>query len=157
MGEHRIKWSDLLFITELEFTGDVPKALTVSDEVVQVISFLTAATGHDRKLLRCDENGALLVADAWSNLVSVETDELYPQSTIPDSFVATVPNKGILVATSLQLVAASFVRVAGGAAEVIYISPYYEYWYPHPTYSVTVSVVPATGGTASYVGITAFN
>lgn len=157
MANHRIKWTDLLFLSELEFIGDVPKALMVSDELGQVISFLTAATGHDRKLLRCDENGALLVANAWSNLVSVETDQLYPQSTIPDSFVATVKNKGVLVASSTQIIYASFVKVAGGAAEVIYISPAYEYWYPHPTYSVTVSTVPATGGTASYVGITAFD
>lgn len=157
MSNHKIKWNDLLFLSDIEFIGDVPKSLTVSDELVQVISFLTGATLHDRKLLRCDDNGALLVTDAWSNLVSVETDELYPQSTIPDSFVATVKNKGVLVASSLQLIYASFVRVAGGSAEVIYISPNYEYWYPHPTYSVTVSTVPATGGTASYVGITAFD
>jgi hypothetical protein len=157
MAEHKIKWTDLLFLSELEFIGDVPKALVVTDELQQAISFLTGATNHDRKLLRCDENGALLIANAWSNLVSVETDELYPQSMTPDSFVATVKNKGVLVGTSLQLISASFVRVAGGVAEVIYIPPYYEYWYPHPTYSVTVSTVPATGGTASYVGITAFD
>jgi len=157
MSNHRIKWTDLLFLTELEFIGDVPKALTVSDELQQAISFLTGATNHDRKLLRCDENGALLVADAWSNLVAVENDQLYPQSNVPDSFVATVKNKGVLVASSTQIIYVSFVRVAGGAAEVIYIPPSYEYWYPHPTYSVTVSTVPATGGTASYVGITAFD
>jgi hypothetical protein len=157
MAEHKIKWSDLLFLSELEFIGDVPKALVVSDELQQAISFLTAATGHDRKLLRCDENGALLVANAWSNLVSVETDELYPASDTPDSFIATVKNKGVLVASSLQLIYASFVRKAGGSAEAIYIPPNYEYWYPHSTYSVTVSTVPATGGTASYVGITAFD
>lgn len=157
MDNHKIKWNDLLFLSELEFIGDVPKALVVSDELQQSISFLTGATNHDRKLLRCDENGALLVADAWSNLTEVETDELHPASTVPDTFTSTKPNKGVLVGTSLQLVYVSFVRIAGGAAEVIYIPPYYEYWYPHPTYSVTVSTVPATGGTASYVGITAFD
>jgi len=157
MSEHRIKWNDLLFLSELEFIGDVPKALIVSDELQQVISFLTGATGHDRRLLRCDDNGALLVANAWSNLISVETDELYPDSELPDSFIATVENKGVLVASSTQLICASFVRVSGGSAEVIYIPPSYEYWYSHSIYSVTISVVPASGGTASYVGITAFN
>jgi hypothetical protein len=157
MGKFKIKWNDLLFLSEIEFEDKVPHSLLVSDELIQTISFLTGATRHDRKLLRCDDNGALLVASAWSNLVSVETDQLYPASETPDSFIATVPNKGVLVATSLQLVYVSFVRVAGGAAEVIYIPPAYEYWYPNSCYSVTVSTVPTAGGTASYVGITAFN
>jgi hypothetical protein len=157
MPFYKVKWSDLLFLSDIEFIGDAPKALTVSDEVLQVISFLTGATRHDRKLLRCDDNGALLVANAWSNLVSVETDQLYPESATPDSFIATVKNKGVLIATSLQLIQASFVRVAGGAAEVIYIPPNYEYWYSNSTYSVTVYTVPASGGTASYVGVTAFD
>lgn len=157
MANHKIKWTDLLFLSEIEFIGDVPKALVVSDELQQAISFLTGATGHDRKLLRCDENGALLVASAWSNLTEVETGQLYPISSVPDTFTATVKNKGVLVGTSLQLVYAAFVQVVGGVAEYVYIPPSYEYWYPHSTYSVTVSTVPATGGTASYVGITAFD
>jgi len=157
MAERKIKWTDLLLLSELNYIGDVPKDLTVGDELHQSISILTGATRHDRKLLRCDENGALLVANAWSNLVSVENDELHPAANVPDSFVATVKNKGILVASSTQIIKASFVRVAGGAAEIIYIPPNYEYWYPHSTYSVTLYTVPADTGTSSYVGITAFD
>lgn len=157
MAEHRIKWSDLFFMPEIEFIEGKPMLLSVTDEIVQSISLLTGATNHDRKMLRCDDNGALLVANAWSNLNSVEVDQLYPVPYNPDSFIATVPNKGVLIATSTQLVYASIVKKAGGAAEVIYIPPNFEYWYPKPTYSVTVSTVPGASGAASYVGVTAFN
>ncbi|GAI19746.1 unnamed protein product, partial [marine sediment metagenome] len=77
MNAIKIKWSSLLNLTELEFVPAPPKVLEVSAELVQAIAWLTAATGHDRKLLRCTENGALLVADPWSLLSVVETCEMY--------------------------------------------------------------------------------
>jgi len=153
----KIKWSELLHITDLEFVPDEPKVLTLSDELVQSISWLTGATGHDRKLLRCNEVGAILVGNSWDNLVSVETDELYPESGSADSWTQTVVNKGVLVSTSTQIVKATFVRRSGGAGEVVYIPAETFYFYPHPTYSVTLNVVPDPTGTASYVGITAYN
>jgi len=157
MATVQIKWSSLLNLSELEF---IPEALTVlmlTDEVVQSISWLTGATNHDRRLLRCDENGALLVAKPWGLLNSVETDELHPLNGTPDVYTATLVNKGVLVAVSTQIVKLSFVQVSGGAAEHIYVSPDTLYWYPNKVYTVTATVVPASGGTASYVGITAFN
>ncbi|GAH68722.1 unnamed protein product, partial [marine sediment metagenome] len=39
----------------------------------------------------------------------------------------------------------------------IYIPPNWLYFYPHKIHKVIVATVPYTGGTASYVGITAFN
>lgn len=157
MATTRIKWSSLLRLTDLEFIPEAPKILSVSDELLQTISWLTAATKEDRRLLRCDANGALLVADAWSLLSSVETDELYPQSGSADSFTATVENKGILIATSTQLVKVGFVRISGGATEWVYVPADSYYWFAHPVYSVTIHTVPDPTGTASYVGITAFN
>lgn len=152
----QIKWSSLLNITDLEFIPEAPKIIKVSDEILQSISWLTGATLHDRKLLRCDENGALLVNDGWVNFAVAENDELHPDDGTPDVFTATKANKGVLVATSTMIVKLSFVRVSGEAAEHIYVPPETLYWYPHTTYSVTATVIPATGGTASYVGITAF-
>lgn len=153
----KIKWSSLLHLTELEFIPEAPKILSVSDELLQTISWLTGATGHDRKLLRCTEHGALLVADPWSLLSVVETDELYPASGSPDTFTATKPNKGILITTSTVIVKATIVRVSGGALEVIYVPANWLYWYPHIVYSITLAVVPDPAGSASYAGITAFN
>lgn len=155
MAAFKIKWSSLLNISELEFIPEAPKVLTVSDELVQSLSWLTGCTTHDRRLLRCDENGALLTNDAWSNLAVVENDELHPDDGTPDVFTATIKNKGVLVASSTLIVKLSFVRVSGGDAESFYVPPNSYYWYPHSTYSVTATVVPATGGMASYVGITA--
>ncbi len=155
MTAFRIKWSSLLNISELEFVPEAPKVLQVSDELVQSLSWLTAATTHDRRFLRCDENGALLTTDGWSNLGVVENDQLHPDDGTPDVFTATVENKGVLVASSTMIIKVSFVRVSGGNAEHFYIPPNSYYWYPHKTYSVTATVVPASGGTASYVGITA--
>lgn len=153
----RITWSSLFRLSELEFIPEPPTVLKLSDEMLQTLSWLTGATGHDRRLLRCTEQGALLVGDAWANLVSVQTDELYPTDGSPDSYTASVENKGVLVATSTQPVKLSFVRISGKPAEHIYVSPETLYWYPHTIYSVTATVVPASGGTASYVGITTFN
>jgi len=157
MATKRLKWSSLLHLTELEFEPDEPKQLDVSDELVMSISWLTGCTKHDRKLLRCDENGALLIADAWSLLTAVEDDELYPQSEAVDTFTATVENKGVLIATSTQLVKMAFRRVLGGAQEFVYVPREALYWYPKSVYSVVAKVVPDPNGTASYVGITAFN
>jgi len=153
----RLKWSSLLQLTEIEFKPEAPKVLTVSDELIQSLSWLTGATKHDRRLLRCDENGALLIADAWSLLNSVETDELYPQSAAEDTYVSSVAHKGILVSTGTQIVKVGFLPVSGGVVEWIYISADTLYWYPHSVYSIVVHVVPDPDGTASYVGITAFN
>ena len=157
MAAIQIRWNSLFRLSELEFKPEAPTVLKMSDEMIQSLAWLTGATGHDRRLLRCTDQGALLTADAWSNLASVETDELHPADGVPNSYTATVENKGVLVATSTQLVKLSFVRVSGGAAEHVYVSPNTLYFYPHSIYSVTATVVPATGGTASYVGITAFN
>lgn len=157
MAAIKLNWSSLLQLTELDFVPEPPKVLKVSDELLQSLSWLTGATRHDRKLLRCNESGVLLVGDAWSLFGEVETDELYPESGSPDSFIATVENKGVLIASSDQLIRVTFIQVAGGDYERVYVSPNTLYWYPHKTYSVTVNTVPDPGGTASYVGVTAFN
>ena len=157
MATTRLKWSSLLRISDLDFIPEAPKVLSVSDELSQVLSWLTGATAEDRRLLRCTEQGALLVADAWSLLNEVETDELYPEDGSPDSFVASLENKGVLVATSTQLVKLTFVRISGGASEDVYVSPDFMYWFPHSVYSITATVVPESGGTASYIGITTFS
>jgi len=157
MAVYKIKWSNLLNLSELEFLPEAPKQLSITDEVTQSISWLTACTLHDRKLLRCDENGVLLVGYPWNNLIEVQTDELLAQSTVPDTFTATVPNKGVLVASSTQMIKLSFVRFAGGDIEDVYIPANYLYWFGHSTYSVTATTVPATGGATSRVAVTAFN
>ena len=153
----RLKWSNLLRLSELDFIPDAPKILMVSDELLQTISWLTAATKHDRRLLRCDENGALLVTDAWALLTSVETDELYPEPNAPDTYLAVVDNKGVLLATSTEIVLVDFYREDTADYERMYIPPAYHYFYPHKTFKVIIATVPYATGTASYVGVTAFN
>lgn len=156
MTVRKIKWSSLLHYAELDFEPEAPKQLEVSDELVQSLAWLTAATRRDRRILRCTEQGHLLVADAWSGLNSVETDELHPGDGSPDNFIPTIDHKGVLIATSTQLVKMSFVRKSGEDAEDIYVPANSYYWYPHKIYSVTATVVPASGGTANYVGVTCY-
>lgn len=151
-----ISWSSLLNLTELEFKPEPPKVLKLSDEMIQTLSWMTAATGHDRRLLRCTEGGALLTADAWSNLSVAENDELYAASGSTDTFTATVANKGVLLTVANQIIKATFVRRSGGDSEYIYIPADSLYWYPHEVYSVEVAVVPDPGGSAVYVGISTF-
>jgi len=157
MAAIKIKWSSLLNLTELEFIPEPPKVLSVSDELLQTISWLTGATGHDRRLLRCTEQGALLVGDPWSLLASVETDELHPAAGAPDTFTAAYANKGVLIATSTHIVKVSVRRANKPDTEHFYMPPAWLYWYPHKVYDVIATVVPAGTGTASYVGIAAFN
>ena len=157
MAKFKIKPNILLRQTDLEFEPQEPREFTVTDELLHCLSWLTGCTRHDRKLLRCNEDGALLVDNPWALYNSVETDELYPDDGSPDTYTATVANKGVLVATSTEIVKITFTRVSGGATEDVYVSPDTLYWFGHSVYSVIATVVPASGGTASYVGITAFN
>ncbi len=157
MAPIRISWNLLLNLTELGFDlGSLPE-LSLSNEIGFSLSILTAATRRDRKLLRCDNNGVLLVGDPWTGLISVETDELYVNAGTADSFTASVENKGVLIATPSYLVKASMIRTAGGTAEVVYIAPYQGFWFPGPVYSIEVDDVPAGATDSFYVGITAFN
>lgn len=152
MAVRQIKWSSLLHYAELEFVPEPPQKLEVTDELLQSLSWLTGATRQDRRLLRCTEQGALLIANAWAGLNSVETDELYIRNNTPDTHTPTVEHKAILLAASTKLAKASFVRKSGGAAEVFYVPANSYFFYPYSVYTVTLEPVPlATGGT-SYVG-----
>ena len=153
----RIKWSSLLNLTELEFEPEPPKQLSVSDELIQSLSWLTAATKHDRKFLRCDENGALLTTDAWALLNAVDEDELYPESASPKTSKTFATNKGVLIATSSVIIMIDFYQIADTVKERIYLPANCLYFYPHKTAKVIIATVPYTGGEASYVGVTAFN
>lgn len=155
MAVRKIKWSSLLRYAELEFIPDQPQELEITDELVQSLSWLTGATRQDRRLIRCTEDGALLVANAWAGLNSVETDELYPQDGTPDVYTAAVEHKAVLIATSTQIVKLSIVRKSGETALHYYAPPNQFFFYPHSVYTITATVVPASGGTASYVGVTA--
>lgn len=157
MSRVAIQWNNLLNLIDLEFVSTPPSNLIIGNELIQSLSWLTGATNHDRRFLRCNDQGALLVTDAWSLLTEVETDELYPQANTPDSFTKSVDNKGVLVTTSVAIAKITFVRISGGAAEDIYVPAHQWYWFGHPVYSITATVVPAAAGTESYVGITAFN
>lgn len=153
----KIKWSNLFNMPELEFEPAPPRELILSDELNQTLAWLTAATRHDRKLLRCDDNGSLLVTDAWTGLNVVESFEKHPTDEATDTATATKPNVGVLVSTSDQLVRCEFVRVSGGAVEEIYVPPNQYYWYPYKTYSVLLDTVPGIGGTGSYVGVVCYS
>lgn len=153
----RLKWSNLLKLTELEFIPDFPAQLNISDEVLQTISWLTGTTGYDRRLLRCTPQGALLVAKPWSMMHVVANVELYPEQNSPAVATALAANKGILISTSTVIVLISFRRVDGGAYEHIYVPPNSYYWYPYSCFTVIATLVPASSATASYVGLTTFN
>jgi len=156
MGIVKLKWSNLLKLTELEFIPDFPAQLNMSDEVLQVISWLTATTGYDRRLLRCTPQGALLVAKPWSIMHVVANVEMYPEQNSP--YVATdlAANKGVLLSSSTVIVLATFRRVSGGDTELVYIPPNSYYWYPYSCFAVTITLVPAASESACYVGLTTF-
>ena len=153
----KIKWSSLLRLTDLEFSPEAPKFLTITDELVQAISWLTAATRHDRKLLRCDENGALLISDAWNGFTSVEAVEREPEANQPAPYTITVEHKGILVGTSDLLVKLSFTRIGSSVAEHTFLPPASFYWFPYPCSSVIVTLVPADLADVCMVGLVAYN
>ncbi len=157
MAPIRITWNSLLNVTELNFVPGPPTSLQLSDEIVFSLSIMTAATRRDRKILRCDSNGVLLVGDPWNGLIAVENDDLVVSSGAADSFIASVENKGVLVATTAYITRTTFVRVSGGSSEVILIAPETNFWYTGPVYSVTVDDTPSGQNYSFFVGITAFN
>lgn len=153
MPATKIKWSSLLRYAEIEFDPAPPTKMVVADELVQTLSWLTAATRQDRRIIRCTPQGALLVADAWCGLNSVGVAQLYPQNGTPAVDTPSVEHKAVLISTSNQLIKLSFVRKSGETPEDYYVPPNSNYFFPYPVYSVTATVVPASGGTASYVGV----
>ncbi len=156
MGIRQLKWSNLLKLTELEFQPDFPEKLNVSDEVLQVISWLTGTTGFDRRLLRCTQQGALLVAKPWSILTSVAVHETTTVQSTEIQIVMAAANNGVLIASTTQIIKVGFRRVTGGDISWVYIPPASYYWYPFSTYSVSHRPAPYTSGTVSLIGITAF-
>jgi len=157
MAVVKLQWSNLLKLTELEFKPDFPAQLNISDEVLQVISWLTATTGYDRRLLRCTPQGALLVAKPWSIMHVVANVELYPATDTPAVATSLAANKGILISSSTVIVLATFRRVSGGSMEHVFVPPNSYYWYPYSCFAVTITLVPANSETACYVGLTSFN
>lgn len=156
MAVTKLKWSNLLKLTDLEFIPDFPAQLTISDEVLQTISWLTGTTGFDRRLLRCTPQGALLVAKAWATMHQVDYRLMYPETAAPKTESDLTANDGILLVTSTLIVKFEIARVLDGAVETIHVPPGQYYWYPFSTYSVVATVVPAGTGTASYVVVTAY-
>lgn len=154
MARTRLKWSSLLRLTELDFRPDFPTELSVLDEVMAVISWLTACTNQDRRLLRCTPQGALLTGNAWDLLTSVEVFEKYPDADDPQTATATKDNNGVLITTSAQIVKIGFKRLSTSDYEYIYLPPNTLYFFPYSVYSVYIYTVPEATGTASYVGLT---
>lgn len=157
MAVKKLKWNSLLRYPELEFEPEAPKVLEVSDELSQSLSWLTAATKQDRRLLRCTEQGALLVADAWCGLSSVETARLYPEQNSPKYDEPAKVHKGVLIATSTVIVKITFMPKGSIIAEDYYVPPKSYYWFPHPVIKVTATLVPADSTTATDVGVTYYD
>ena len=157
MNTVMIRWSSLLRLTELEFVPEPPKVIKMTDELIQTLSWLTAATPHDRKFLRCNELGALLVGNAWDNLQAVEDDELAPVSGTPDTFTHSVVNQGILIATGGEIVKITVTLADEATTETFYLPADTVYFYPRGVHGISIAVVPDPEGTGSYVGITAYN
>lgn len=153
----RIKWSSLLQLDELEFIPDPPKVLEIDDKLLQSISWLTAATRHNRKLLRCDENGALLVTEPWNGLNSVEAVEREVVYETRGTYTPTVEHKGILVTTGLYMVKVEFTRIGASISEDTFVPASSYYWYPHPCTTMDIWLVPTDSGNDTFVGLTAFN
>lgn len=153
----RVSWSSLLQITELDFTPEAPKVLKMDDKLLQAISWLTACNRHERKLLRCDENGALLFTDAWNGFNSVEVAEKEPETSAPKTYTPTVEHKGILISTAAYLIKLSFKRTGTTVYEHTFVPAASFYWYPHSCVDVVISLVPLDADNSCIVGVTAYN
>ncbi len=156
MAVVKLLWSNLLKLTELDFRPDFPAQLNLSDEVLQVISWLTATTGFDRRLLRCTRQGALLVAKPWSMMNVVDNKELTSVQSSETAYNNIPANDGILITSSTQIIKVSFRRKLGSDMESVFVPPASYYWFPFSTYGVVVETVPDDSGTVSIMGITAY-
>lgn len=157
MASLMLKWSNLFNMPEVDFEGVFPPKITVEEDIQLTIAWLTAADRHNRKLLRCDALGALLMSDPWNGFNSVETGTLEVDDSTADTVTFTTGNVGVLISTGANLVKLTFKRVNGGADEVFYAPHSAYFWYPHPCYSVVGRCEPYTTGGAAVHGVTAFN
>ncbi len=153
----RIKWSNLLTIPELDIIGSLPRDMPLADEIVQTIAWLTGVNRTERKFLKCDILGAMLVSDAWNLFNAVEAALLEPTDSTEDSHTFTTANLGVLISTHTKLVRVEFERVSGVSADIVYVPPNNYYWYPHETYLVKGQTVPHALGGTTLIGLTAFN
>ncbi len=156
MASVRLKWSSLLSIPELDFVDAAPSVIAVSDELQLTLAWLTAATKSERKLLRCDNNGALLISDAWNGLNSAETDQLFVASSSADTFTASIENCGCLISTGIYLAKIFFYRVSGVLADTVHVPGDSFYWYPHTVHTVTAQTVSHASGPDSSIGVTTY-
>ncbi len=156
MPSIKLLWSNLLKLTELEFRPDFPAQLNLSDEVLQTISWLTATTGFDRRLLRCTRQGALLVAKPWSIMHSVENGDTATVQSMETSVNIMEPNDGVLICTTTEIIKLGFRRKSGADIEWVHVPPASYYWFPFPAYTFVVKCVPADSAAVSIVGYTTF-
>lgn len=157
MSPVRIKWTSLLKMTDLDMEGDFPRDLMLEDTMQLSLAWLTAINRTERKLLRCDGNGALLLSDPWNGFISVEEAINEVANSTEDTVTWTTANQGILISTGVNLVHTFFKRVNGGDDEAVYIPADSFYWFPHSCYSVRMRCVPYPTGGAAVHGLTAFN
>lgn len=153
MSPIKVIGGNLFNIADVDFVPEAPRSMEIDEKANMSFSILTATTGYERKLVRCNEHGAILVGNPWDNMSVVASDQLVPSSGSPDSWTRIVENKAVMICTSTYIIKCEFVRISGGGADTIYLPPQFMFFYPHPTYSVTVSTVPDPGGSASYVGL----
>lgn len=157
MASIMLKWSNLFNMTELDFEGAFPPVMTVEEDIQIALAWLTAADRTERKLVRCDSLGALLVSDPWNGFNPAAAGILEVDNSTEDTVTFTADNLGVLVATDDGVVQVFFKRILGGADEEVYIPGHSMYWYPHPCYSVRARCVPYATGGAFVHGVTAFN
>lgn len=157
MSPVKIKWGSLMNIPDLDMEGDGPRDLVLEDKIQVSLAWLTALSRSERKLVRCDALGALLMSDPWNGLNPVDNGTNEVTANVEDTVIWTQENKGTLISTGQYLVQVFFRRVVGAADEIVYIPGSAMYWFPHSLYSIRMRTVPyATGGTAVH-GLTAFN
>lgn len=157
MASIMLKWSNLFNLPELDFEGAFPPVMTVEEDIQITLAWLTAADRTERKLVRCDSQGALLMSDPWNGFNPVETGILEVNDNVEDTVTFTTDNKGVLFASDDGVVQVFFKRLSGGADEEVYIPGHSFYWYPHTCYSVRARCVPYATGGAHIHGVTAFN
>lgn len=156
MAQLKLKWNTLFNMPELDFEGDFPATVTIPDNIQLTLAWLTGATRSQRKLIRCDENGALLFSQPWNGLITSNADILEVGNSSEDTATFTFPNNGVLVATGANLLQAFFKRANGADDEEVFIPSRSYYWFPGNVYSVRGRCVPYTTGGDAVHGATAF-
>ena len=152
-----IKWSNLLSTEGIDYIPEPHGVLKVSDDISHSIAFMTAATRHDRKMIQCNEHGAMLVGNPWDNLTSVARAIIGISEGIAYEYDYVDDNVGTLFASSDLLLNICYKRTPASDIERMLLPANSMVFVPYTLVWSEFSLMLIDLGKSTACGLVVFN